>query len=188
MNKVDYLALINKYIVPESKFHDLYLIHATLVTEKALDVASNLALSSEQKQFIEEASMLHDIGAVKCLANEIFCSGKLDYIWHGVEGRKILESEGLDRHALVCERHTGVGITINDIESEGLPLPQRDMIPEEMEEKIISYADLFYTKKPSKIFVEKSPDEIISALSKINPAKVDIFKSWQKELELKHAQ
>ena len=53
--------------------------------------------------------------------------GRASYICHGVEGRRMLEAEGLPRHALVCERHTGAGLTVDDIISQRLPLPLRDM-------------------------------------------------------------
>ena len=43
--------------------------------------------------------------------------------------RELLEKEGLPQHALVCDRHTGVGITIEDIRAQELPIPERDMTP-----------------------------------------------------------
>ena len=36
---------------------------------------------------------------------------------------KMLDSEGLPQHALVCERHIGVGLTMEDIRLQKLPLP-----------------------------------------------------------------
>ena len=58
----------------------------------------------------------------------------------------MLREEGLERYARVCERHTGAGITVHDIESRNLPLPRRDFLPETIEEQIICYADKFYSK------------------------------------------
>ena len=53
---------------------------------------------------------------------------------------------GLYRHALVCERHTGAGLSITDIEKQNLPLPHRDLLPLSLEEKIVCYADKFFSK------------------------------------------
>jgi len=43
-------------------------------------------------------------------------------------------SEGYPKHGLVCERHTGTGITLEMIIKNNLPLPHRDMVPVSMEE------------------------------------------------------
>lgn len=96
--------------------------------------------------FVREAALLHDIGVVRCDAPGIHCFGTLPYICHGIEGRKMLDDLGLPRHALVCERHTGAGITIQDIRRQGLPLPLRDMLPISIEEKAVCYADKFFSK------------------------------------------
>ena len=58
----------------------------------------------------------------------------------------MLRNEGLPKHALVAERHTGTGITIEQIEREELPIPERNYCPQSLEEKIICYADKFYSK------------------------------------------
>lgn len=48
--------------------------------------------------------------------------------------------------ARVAERHTGTGITMEDIISQNLDLPLADYCPETMLEKLICYADKFYSK------------------------------------------
>ena len=54
---------------------------------------------------------------------------------------------GLFRHARVCERHTGTGLTAAEIVAEGLPIdPPRDLLPESLEEKVVCYADKFFSK------------------------------------------
>ena len=49
-------------------------------------------------------------------------------------------------YALVCERHTGTGISLEEIIERNLPLPHRDMVPVSLEEQLICYADIFYSK------------------------------------------
>ena len=58
----------------------------------------------------------------------------------------MLDRLGLFRHAMVCERHTGAGLSLNDIVSQQLPLPHRDMLPLSIEEKLVCYADKFFSK------------------------------------------
>ena len=59
---------------------------------------------------------------------------------------ELLRQERLPKHALVAERHTGSGITEEQVEREGIPIPLRDYCPQSLEEKIICYADKFYSK------------------------------------------
>ena len=58
----------------------------------------------------------------------------------------MLLEEGLPRHALVCERHIGAGLTADEIRNQGLPLPAVDMLPLTVEEKLVCYADNFFSK------------------------------------------
>ena len=47
----------------------------------------------------------------------------------------------------MCERHTGAGITADEIVAQHLPIePPRDLLPETLEEKVICYADKFFSK------------------------------------------
>lgn len=119
--------------------------HSRMVASFAIELADSLGLDIDRR-FVEEAAMLHDIGIFRCNAPSIFCDGYLPYIAHGVEGRRLLDSLGLPRHALVCERHTGSGLTLEDIRRQQLPLPLRDMTPQSAEERLICYADKFYSK------------------------------------------
>ncbi len=91
--------------------------------------------------------MLHDIGMCRTDAPGIHCHGTEPYILHGILGRKMLDAMGLFRHGRVCERHTGTGLTAAEIVAEGLPIdPPRDLLPESLEEKVICYADKFFSK------------------------------------------
>ena len=125
--------------------------------------------------------MLHDIGIVKIDAPDIDCHGKLPYICHGVEGAKILRREGLPEHALVAERHIGVGITAAEIIKNKLPLPEVDYIPASLEEQIITYADCFYSKDPADPWKEKTIPEICISLGKYRAEDISTFKAWQKK-------
>ena len=120
--------------------------------------------------------MLHDIGIYLTNAPSIFCHGKKPYICHGYLGADILRNEGLPKHALVCERHTGTGLSVEDIERQKLPLPLRDMIPISIEEQIICFADCFFSK--SGDMTEKSVDKVRAQLSKFGTKTKDQFDYW----------
>ena len=162
---IDYLKIISKYINPQTTTYHKYIIHSVLVTTDALQIAKNLNLDKESLDFIEEASMLHDIGICKVQEYRKDCGGNLPYICHGVEGAKILRSEGLEKHALVAERHNGVGIFKDEIISKNLPLPPKDYLPISIEEEIIGFADIFYSKSLAKLWDKKSIEEAREEIS-----------------------
>ena len=109
------LEIIAKYYKPRSRAYKILVVHSTLVTEKALKIAQNHTELLPDLAFIEEAAMLHDIGIFKTNAPDLFCFGEFPYLCHGYLGCEILKNEGFPEHGLVCERHTGVGITIEEI-------------------------------------------------------------------------
>lgn len=159
---MDPIKIIQKYYNPESQLYETLLIHSERVRDKALQCIDRHKLDVD-REFVISAAMLHDIGIFRCDAPDIFCTGSLPYIMHGIEGRKILDSEGLPAHALVCERHTGAGLTVEDIERQKLPLPHRDMTPQTLEEKLICYADKFYSKS-GDIRREKSLERVMRSM------------------------
>ena len=99
---------------------------------------SNLAVKLARKskkgakvdvELVRIGGLLHDIGR-----------SKTHLIDHGVVGADIVRSFGLpDSVVRIVERHIGTGIPAE--EAVKLGLPNRDFIPETLEEKIISYAD-----------------------------------------------
>ena len=147
---VDYNAIIEKYYGDSPELRHVLVTHSRQVADRSLRIVDShpewIAQGLVDRAFIEEAAMLHDIGIIFCSAPKIHCNGTHQYIEHGYLGAELLRSEGLEKHALVAERHTGTGITIEQIEREELPIPERDYCPQSLEEKIICYADKFYSK------------------------------------------
>jgi uncharacterized protein len=152
--------------------------HGRAVAGLALNVCRVLGLAEDECRFVEEAALLHDIGVCRIIAPRLGLEHGFPYIMHGIIGREILELEGLPRHALVCERHIGVGLTVEDIIRQGLPLPQRDMSPLSIAEQIVCFADLFYSKSPGRITKQKSPEKVRTKLAGFGEGKADIFDSW----------
>lgn len=79
-------------------------------------------------------------------ADGICCFGSYSYICHGYLGADLMRKEGFPRHALVCERHTGAGISLQSIIDQQLPVPHRDMVPVSLEEQVICFADKFFQR------------------------------------------
>lgn len=176
--QLDYFSIIHSQIAPDSPFYRIYLPHVTLVTNKALAIARRLGLTTQQLRFIEEAGMLHDVGVVKVKSDLVENDSQLPYICHGIQGSEILRAAGLPDHALVAERHTGVGISAADIKENKLPLPEQDYLPVSLEEKIICYADKFFSKNVAALWQEESVDEVRAELAKFGEDKVATFDQW----------
>ena len=145
---LNYNDIITRFYTPGTPLYDVLTIHSQQVADLAATICDRLIAHGTpvDADFVYEAAMLHDIGIVKVDAPAIHCAGTEPYIRHGIAGRKMLDSLALYRHALVCERHTGAGLTLNDIVSQNLPLPHRDLTPQSLEEKIVCYADKFFSK------------------------------------------
>ena len=173
---MDPLTIINKYYKAGTKIYDIYLSHCTDVTNKALAIVQKHPELAVDTKFIMEAAMLHDIGIFKTNAPRIACEGDMPYISHGYLGRELLTKEGFPKHGLVCERHTGTGISLDTIITRNLPIPKRDMSPQSLEEKIICFADKFYSK--SQLGKEKSVKKIRRSLKRHGWHQVKIFDEW----------
>jgi len=170
------IDLLGKYFKGEAL--KVVAAHSRVVADLALDVCHQIGLPDAECSFVEEATLLHDIGVCRVHAPNIGLEGGFPYIMHGIIGREILEQEGYPRHALVCERHIGVGLTVADIVSQSLPLPHRDMTPATTAEKIICFADLFYSKNPEKIAHRTSPEKVRKKLAGFGEDKARIFDEW----------
>ncbi len=174
---MDPLALIKKYYAEDSKAFKRLVGHSAQVAGLADLVANRLPGDcAVDRRFVLEAAWLHDIGIFLTDAPEIGCFGTHPYLTHGILGAGILNDEGLPRHALVCERHVGVGIRAADIAAQNLPLPRRDMCPQTIEEEIIAYADLFFSKHRRGA---RTPAEVRKSLARLGAGKVEIFDSWE---------
>lgn len=181
---MDPISLLEKHYSPGSTSHRILLQHSEQVAEKAVNVATRLSDTSIDIEFVREAALLHDIGILFTSVPLLGCKGKLPYLLHGLKGRELLDAEGLPRHALVCERHIGVGLSAEEIIRQKLPLPVRDMVPITLEERIVTYADLFFSKNPAKLGLERSVDKVRKALSRHGEDKVVIFDEWHEQFNI----
>lgn len=167
--------IIFKHYPVGSLAYSYYYTHCVKVTELALKIIELNQHLIINREFVISGAMLHDIGIVQTNAPEIGCFGAYPYIAHTYLGRKMLEEEGLFDIAPVCERHIGLGLSKEDIIQGGLPLPHRDMIPVSLEEKLICYADKFYSKSDKHLTVPKSLDKIRNKIIKYGEEKIHRF-------------
>lgn len=178
---MDYLAIIDQYYPQGSKARDILLTHSECVTRKALQIVDKHPELKLDRNFIQEAAMLHDIGIVKCNAPGIECFGVEPYIKHGIIGADMLRTAGYPKHARVCERHTGAGIALQDIIEQHLPLPQQDFLPETMEEQVICYADKFYSK--THLDRVRTPEQALKSIGRFGKEGTQRFARWMQLFE-----
>lgn len=171
------LKIINQFYEPGSKAHEILIKHSEAVRDKALQIATNHPELNPDLKFIAEAAMLHDLGIFKTDAPQLGCTGKFHYLCHGYLGKELLIDLGFPEHALVCERHTGCGITLEDIEKQNLPLPVRDYVPVSVEEQIICFADKFFSKSQN-LKEEKTVKEVRAAVARFGSKNTARFDEW----------
>lgn len=171
-----YDDIIDKYYKDNDKLRHILRTHSRHVADKALAIAEKHPELGLDLAFIEEAAMLHDIGIIECDAAGICCFGTQPYICHGTIGARMLRTECMERHALVCERHTGTGLSLDYIVGNNLPLPHRDLIPVSIEEQLICFADKFFSK--TKPETEKTVEQVMRSLSRFGDESTDKFAHW----------
>ncbi len=103
--------------------------HSLKVAEKALELAERIKLREIDMDLIEIGGLLHDIGRCKTHGFN-----------HALIGAKIIRERGLpERLAKICETHILGGLDKEDAKRVGLP--EKDFLPQTLEEKIICLAD-----------------------------------------------
>lgn len=170
------LHLIDKYYPYDNELKHILLVHSQSVADKALWIAARHPELKLDETFLYEAGMLHDIGIFLTNAAPICCFGTEPYICHGYLGADLVRRDGFSQHALVCERHTGAGLSLEEIIRQKLPVPQREMLPVSMEEQVICFADKFFSK--THLEREKTVDGARKALSKYGEEGLARFNHW----------
>ncbi len=160
---MDCKKIIHRYYRPGSQIEKTLWLHSSAVAMKALECIHRRGLDVDAT-FVVEAALLHDIGIYLCHAPSIHCHGQEPYIRHGLLGARILEELDLPRHAAVCARHTGAGLSREDISRKNLPLPDEDFLPVTPEEKLICYADKFFSKSDESLLREKPIEKVLAQM------------------------
>lgn len=182
MTTTDYNAIIDKYYPEGTRLRDIYLRHCRSVADLALRINHERNLGLDPAT-VEAAAMLHDIGIFLTDADGIDCHGTEPYIRHGILGAELLRREGMPEEiARIAERHTGAGITEDDIREMNLPLPPGDYTPQTLLERIICYADKFYSK--TRLDSPKSLEAVRASMLRHSPSTLTRFNTLHSEFSL----
>ncbi len=162
-SSLDPLSIIAEFYAVGNAAHKLLVEHSFDVAQLALEIARQKPQLNIDQGFVFEAAMLHDIGIFLTDCPDIYCYGREPYVKHGILGAEILRNHHLPFHALVAERHTSSGLTLSEIVAEKLPLPlDRSYMPSSIEEKVICYADCFFSK--THPHEKKTPEQVVKKM------------------------
>lgn len=176
----DWRAIIDAHYAAGSQLRDILEGHSRQVADMALDIARRMRLDLDPDS-IEAAAMLHDIGVVRTNAPGIQCFGTEPYLMHGVIGAEMLREDGAPEWvASVAERHTGAGLTREDVVAAGMPDPGHDLLPRTQLERLVCYSDKFFSK--THVGATAKPLERVRAsLVKFGPAAASRFEALHRE-------
>lgn len=148
--------IICHFYPEDTPLRRLLILHSEKVRDKAFELlrqvrrlAPSPALAAIDERLVNDGALLHDIGIGRTHAPGILCEGTEHYICHGTIGAEMLRSfdPSLELEARICERHTGAGLTAQDILTQQLPItPVRELLPVSLEEQLVCLADKFYSK------------------------------------------
>lgn len=131
MSKVDKLV---DNIYDELNCSDYIIDHSKTVYKRTKDITKNYDVN---KNLVKAGAKLHDVG--RTVTSDVR---------HAYIGADLLRDLNVDeRICKITERHIGAGITPKEAKKIGLP--NRQYIPETLEEKIVAHADnLVHGVKP----------------------------------------
>ncbi len=176
MTEDEILNIIRRFYPDDTELRRTLLLHSEQVRGKALEILSALPETALTPAEVSAGAMLHDIGICRCHAPDIFCTGTRHYLEHGLAGAEMLRSlndPALEPYARICERHTGSGLTAEEIRNGGLPLPDRDFLPETALEQLICLADKFFSK--SGTMQEKTVAQVRRSMMRFGGAPLKRF-------------
>ncbi len=186
---VDPYKIIEKYYTPGSLAYTILVAHSTMVCSKATTIATRRnKLHKENQvniQLVQEWALLHDIWICTTKTPDIGNTWNKPYLHHIVAWYEILLKEELPKHARIALTHTWCWIHHSQIKERKLPLSlELNYLPQSLEEKIVSYADLFYTKHLENLYVEKTPKKIKKEQQVFWLSQVDTFNKWHSLFDL----
>ena len=181
--KSDPISILNHFYREEPDLFAVLLKHSQQVRAKALQIMEHSCLDLDP-EIISAGALLHDVGILCCHAPGILCFGKEHYIRHGIIGARMLRdlNPELEVFARICERHTGSGLTAEEIRRQQLPLPEQDFLPETLPEQLICLADKFFSK--SGDMEEKNFSAVRRSMAKFGPESLERFDRMCKTLHV----
>jgi uncharacterized protein len=174
----DQILGLHKKHAPTADAFDLVYTHCRIVCGIAEQLdARTVADQNIDIDLVRAGCLLHDLGVYRLYDD----NGNLDrssYLRHGILGYELLQEEGLPE--TICRfasHHTGVGLSRDDVITQGLPLPPADYLAETGEERLIMYADKFHSKKKPPVFY--TAPVYAARIGRFGPAKVAAFEAMR---------
>ncbi|MEV5962941.1 HDIG domain-containing metalloprotein [Kribbella sp. NPDC051952] len=143
------LALHRDAAPTRDAFESVY-PHCVLVCRIAEQYFAGLDVDTD---LVRAGALLHDVGVYR-LYSPTGELNTIEYVRHGVLGHELLKDLGFPEE--ICRfasRHTGVGITRDEVLRGALPIPVDDYVPGSGEEELVMYADKFHSKRTPPVFV-----------------------------------
>jgi uncharacterized protein len=148
----DEIRALHRRHAPGREAFDLVWTHCVIVCEIAEQIMGRGGPDVD-RDLVRAGCLLHDIGVYRLYD----ATGRIDfkqYVRHGVLGHELLREEGFPEEICrFCSCHTGMGLTRDDIERQGLPMAPGDYVAESGEERLVMYADKFHSKTNPPTFV-----------------------------------
>ncbi|GAB2576753.1 hypothetical protein Aab01nite_12620 [Paractinoplanes abujensis] len=159
----DEIRALHERFAPAPAAFELVWTHCLIVR----DLAASFPAPGADPDLVRAGALLHDIGVYRLQPGEA-------YIRHGVLGHELLRSLGLPEPlARICSHHTGVGLTREDVLTQGLPLPPEDYLDESPSETVVMYADKFHSKTtPPRFWTAES---YAASIARFGPQKATRF-------------
>ncbi|TDC45899.1 HDIG domain-containing protein, partial [Actinomadura sp. KC345] len=168
-------ALHERYAPSREAFEVVY-THCVIVCEIAGQLMDG-AGPDVDADLVRAGCLLHDLGVYRLYD----MTGRFDhkrYVRHGVLGHELLRDEGFPEEICrFCSRHTGMGLTRDDVERQRLPLPLGDYTAGTGEERLVMYADKFHSKTDPPTFV--SADSYAVHVRRFGGDKVRTFRAMR---------
>ncbi len=169
--------LLHKKYAATEMVLDLIWTHCNIIAEIALYLLDTYDFDKTelQRDYVLQACLLHDIGTYACSGFEWIPNqppSEHPYIQHGIIGAWILQKEGYSPKIIqVAHCHIGVGLTVEDIRSHAINLPEQDFIPQTELQRFITYVSKFHSKTPNF----RTNEQIKESLRKFSEEKAQIF-------------
>jgi uncharacterized protein len=175
-SKADIERLHRKY-APNQIVYDLVYGHCQVVAEIALWCTDNVTYTSVDKQLLETAALLHDVGSYAFFDDKGKGLNDRLYPQHAILGARILADGGVDeRITNIIATHILLGLSKEEIVDKPWPLPERSYEPQSIEGELLCYADRFHTKHPAF----NAFDTFLERLKQNLPLQGKKFELWSK--------
>ena len=170
------IRAVHERHAPSADAFGLVYPHCVIVCGIAEQLLARSDLGLDE-DLVRAGSLLHDIGVYRLYD----AAGRLDhsqYVRHGLLGQELLRGEGFPE--AICRFascHTGMGLSRDDVLSQGLPLPAGDYLAGSGEEQLVMYADEFHSKTDPPAFV--TADSYAAGLRRFGDDKAAVFSSMR---------